>query len=156
MTVPGSNSIRILAVDDEPSVLMLYEETLGPESNPSHFDLTLCTQAGQAVEAAQAAVAENKPFAVAFLDVRMPPGPDGVWLRGLFWLYHVILKEFRGIDSFQHKIALFKRLIKGKLIQLWVNVVLGTPWISLLDWSFEGRLPLSLNEGERGGNNPFF
>ena len=80
MTVPEPNSIRILAVDDEPSVLMLYQETLRPESNPSHFDLTLCTQAGQAVEAVQVAVAESKPFTVAFLDVRMPPGPDGVWL----------------------------------------------------------------------------
>jgi hypothetical protein len=38
-----------------------------------------------------------------------------VWLRGTLWFFHVLLKEFGGIDSFQDKIALFKRLIKRKI-----------------------------------------
>ncbi len=80
MTADIANSIRILAVDDESSILMLYEETLRPESNPNHFSLTLCSQAEEALDTVRRAVEEGKPFTVAFLDVRMPPGPDGVWL----------------------------------------------------------------------------
>jgi len=67
-------------VDDEPAILSLYQETLQPESNPNHFDLTLCSQAEEALDAFRTAVEKGKPFAVTFLDLRMPPGPDGIWL----------------------------------------------------------------------------
>ncbi|MGD8313256.1 MAG: HD domain-containing protein [Syntrophobacterales bacterium] len=80
MVKPRSNSVRILVVDDEPAILSLYQETLQPQSNPNHFDLTLCSQAEEALDAFRAAMDEGKPFAVAFLDLRMPPGPDGIWL----------------------------------------------------------------------------
>ncbi|MCG6946370.1 MAG: HD domain-containing protein [Deltaproteobacteria bacterium] len=74
------NSVRILVVDDEPAILSLYQATLQPRSKPKHFELTLCRQAAEAFDAFQTAVGEGKPFAVAFLDLRMPPGPDGIWL----------------------------------------------------------------------------
>ena len=77
---PRPNSIRILVVDDEPSILTLYQETLQPKSNLNHFDLNLCSQAEEALDAFRTAVEEGKPFAVTFLDLRMPPGPDGIWL----------------------------------------------------------------------------
>ena len=80
MAKPIPNSIRILVVDDEPAILSLYQETLQPKSNPNHFDLTLCSQAEEALDAFRIAVEEGKPFAVTFLDLRMPPGPDGIWL----------------------------------------------------------------------------
>lgn len=80
MAKPIPNSIRILVVDDEPAILSLYQETLQPESNPNHFDLTLCSQAEEALDAFRTAVEEGKHFAVTFLDLRMPPGPDGIWL----------------------------------------------------------------------------
>jgi putative nucleotidyltransferase with HDIG domain len=80
MAKPRLNSIRILVVDDEPAILSLYQETLQPESNPNHFDLTLCSQAEDALDAFRTAVEEGKHFAVTFLDLRMPPGPDGIWL----------------------------------------------------------------------------
>ena len=80
MAKPIPNSIRILVVDDEPAILSLYQETLQPESNPNNFDLTLCSQAEEALDAFRTAVEEGKPFAVTFLDLRMPPGPDGIWL----------------------------------------------------------------------------
>ncbi|MGW8221977.1 MAG: response regulator [Syntrophobacteria bacterium] len=80
MAKPRPNSIRILVVDDEPAILSLYQETLQPESNPNHFDLTLCSQAEDALDAFRTAVEEGKHFAVTFLDLRMPPGPDGIWL----------------------------------------------------------------------------
>jgi putative nucleotidyltransferase with HDIG domain len=80
MAKSRSNSVRILVVDDEPAILSLYQETLQLESNPNHFDLTLCSQAEEALDAFRTAVEEGKPFAVTFLDLRMPPGPDGIWL----------------------------------------------------------------------------
>ncbi|MEE9527277.1 MAG: HD domain-containing phosphohydrolase, partial [Syntrophobacteria bacterium] len=80
MTAPERNPIRILAVDDELSILMLYKETLHADSNSHRFDLSMCSQAEEALDAVRKAVEEGNPFAVAFLDVRMPPGPDGVWL----------------------------------------------------------------------------
>ena len=80
MTAPERNPIRILAVDDELSILMLYKETLHADSHSHHFDLSICGQAEEALDAIRQAVEEGNPFAVVFLDVRMPPGPDGVWL----------------------------------------------------------------------------
>ena len=74
------NSIRILVVDDESSILTLYQETLQPRWKPNHFELTLCSQAQEALDFFRTAVEQEKPFAVAFLDLRMPPGPDGIWL----------------------------------------------------------------------------
>jgi diguanylate cyclase (GGDEF)-like protein len=43
------------------------------------FVPVFCEGAEAAVAAVREAVAADDPFAVAFLDMRMPPGPDGVW-----------------------------------------------------------------------------
>ncbi|HUT29876.1 MAG TPA: PAS domain S-box protein [Sedimentisphaerales bacterium] len=96
-------SPRILVVDDEQAILDEFREILCPnrvldEVNrkfqdlyaklfpttcpaplAASFDLVLCRQAEEAVEEVRAAVKQDKPFAVVFVDVRMPPGPDGVW-----------------------------------------------------------------------------
>ncbi len=45
----------------------------------TYFVPVFCEGAEAAVAAVRDAVAEDDPFAVAFLDMRMPPGPDGVW-----------------------------------------------------------------------------
>jgi len=95
--------MRILVVDDEEAILDSYQEILGAGRKPFEseleaerlaeklfgkptqksrklpFDLALCRQADRAVDAVKTAVEEKKPFAVAFIDVRLPPGPDGVW-----------------------------------------------------------------------------
>jgi DNA-binding NarL/FixJ family response regulator len=99
----GSNLLRILAVDDEQAILDSYRQVLCPDGDlreseskmedlalklfgessskslTPEFDLALCLQGDDAVEVVKTAVEENKPFAVAFVDVRLPPGPDGVW-----------------------------------------------------------------------------
>jgi diguanylate cyclase len=46
------------------------------------FKPTFCDGAEAAVAAVREAIAADDPFAVAFLDMRMPPGPDGVWAAG--------------------------------------------------------------------------
>jgi diguanylate cyclase len=43
------------------------------------FATVFCEGAEAAVAAVRDALSADDPFAVAFLDMRMPPGPDGVW-----------------------------------------------------------------------------
>ncbi|HIJ22161.1 MAG: response regulator [Gammaproteobacteria bacterium] len=42
------------------------------------FDLVCCTQGYDAVEEVHKAILANRPFAVALIDMRMPPGIDGM------------------------------------------------------------------------------
>jgi len=101
--------IRVLVVDDEPEIREAYRQVLCSSEvnlemtgfhelrsrlfrkNPAEalrraaaraatsFEPVFCEQATQAVTAVKESLARNEPFAVVFLDVRMPPGPDGVW-----------------------------------------------------------------------------
>ncbi len=104
----NQTAIRVLVVDDEPGVRDAYRQVLAQsdvsqevegfrelrsrlfrnatgQSRPkgrSHsttFEPVFCDQAPAAVAAVKEALAHNQPFAVVFLDMRMPPGPDGVW-----------------------------------------------------------------------------
>ncbi len=43
------------------------------------FEPVFCDGAEAAVTAVKESLARNQPFAVVFLDMRMPPGPDGAW-----------------------------------------------------------------------------
>ena len=90
---------RILVADDLPSIHDDYRKILAPVtpvrpnfadfaefaprlSAPTEpvaaFDLECVLQGEPAVAAAAAARAAGRPFALAFVDVRMPPGIDGV------------------------------------------------------------------------------
>jgi diguanylate cyclase len=99
--------IRVLVVDDEPEVREAYRQILcdsevNLEMTGFHelrsrlfkkaatdsgrarlrmtsFEAVFCEQAAQAVAAVKDGLARNEPFALVFLDMRMPPGPDGVW-----------------------------------------------------------------------------
>lgn len=48
-------------------------------SRTTTFAPVFCGGAEAAVAAVREAMAAEDPFAIAFLDARMPPGPDGVW-----------------------------------------------------------------------------
>ena len=104
--------IRVLVVDDEQAVLDAYRQVLGrPRRNPDRealdelrakiflasagaavaagstpqapqFEPVFCSGAEAAVAAVREACGADRPFAVAFLDMRMPPGPDGAWAAG--------------------------------------------------------------------------
>lgn len=80
---------RILALDDEETILGLYEQILSPE-NPIYdtpgglpaFELTCCHQGDEGIERVRGALEAGEPYAVVFLDIHMPPGPDGVYTAG--------------------------------------------------------------------------
>jgi PAS domain S-box-containing protein len=98
----GSSDIRVLVADDDPAILDVYASTLHlaaglavPQTQLSVLQarlfsgtsagvfsppcaLTLCSQGDEAIEKIREAGQAGKPFAVAFLDVRMPPGLDGI------------------------------------------------------------------------------
>jgi signal transduction histidine kinase len=100
-----SNQLRILVADDEPKILELYQNILAPDNavdtrfsdidelagklfgkkekkktSGTTFDTVFCRQGDEALAAVKTSLKENRPFSVAFLDVRMPPGPDGIWV----------------------------------------------------------------------------
>ena len=95
----SEEATRILAVDDEQPVREAYRAVLctadaesdelaeteaelfgAPESatDKRPFDVTFAAQGEEAVAAVAASIAEERPFQLVFLDVRMPPGLDGV------------------------------------------------------------------------------
>jgi HD-GYP domain-containing protein (c-di-GMP phosphodiesterase class II) len=78
----NNKRFRILAVDDDEIILDLYQKILSP-ANPlptmPTFEVTCCPQGTAAVDEVERSLKENAPFAVAFLDLNMPPGPDGQW-----------------------------------------------------------------------------
>jgi diguanylate cyclase (GGDEF)-like protein len=100
--------IRVLVVDDEAEVRDAYRQIFtGPVEGaqsaarrnlgaklfgreerklpvrPVHsalsFEPEFCDSAEAAVAAVRASLKDKRPYAVVFMDMRMPPGPDGVW-----------------------------------------------------------------------------
>ena len=82
MSKHNNQRFRILVVDDDAMILDLYKRILTPD-NPlpamPAFEVICCTQGDEAVDAVKKSLADNTPYAVAFLDLNMPPGPDGQW-----------------------------------------------------------------------------
>ena len=106
-SLPSNN--RILIIDDNPSIHtdirkilagkdheadlfagaknLLFDE----ESSPSHqtrFEIDSAFQGQEGLQKVEAADAAGHPFAVAFVDVRMPPGWDGVETIHRIWRKH--------------------------------------------------------------------
>lgn len=97
----GRDYIRVLIADDDEFVLDCYREAfLEPEStremrtldalsaelfnvqedveDETRFEVTACSQGNDAISLAKEAANDGHPFDVVILDVRMPPGIDGV------------------------------------------------------------------------------
>ncbi|MGB6603576.1 MAG: EAL domain-containing protein [Steroidobacteraceae bacterium] len=107
MSELNQSAIRVLVVDDEAEVRDAYRQILlesevsremagfhalrsrlfnkqggttsRPRTQSAGFEPVFCDQADAAVAAVREALAQERPFAVVFLDMRMPPGADGVW-----------------------------------------------------------------------------
>lgn len=100
-TIQDQDYIKVLVADDDENVLDCYREAFGDDEqtnqmkaldalaaelfdadddgeNSPKFDIVACSQGDDAIKVAEAAQEEGKPFDVVILDVRMPPGIDGV------------------------------------------------------------------------------
>jgi CheY-like chemotaxis protein len=94
-------SIRILIADDDEHILECYRQAFGDTESTDYlkaldaldaelfdvdaaieelprFDVVSCSQGGDAISLARKAAHDGHPFDVVILDVRMPPGIDGV------------------------------------------------------------------------------
>ena len=98
---------RVLAVDDDHAILEVYEDILGTgnalslqvdqglkelcglsgygdkekvDTNTAkeNFELVTADQGLDAVKHTKQALEEGKPSSIAFIDIRMPPGIDGL------------------------------------------------------------------------------
>ena len=89
---------KILVVDDDPQVLSAYREVLvtpvdevadliellgdslrkEPENDSNDREIVEANSAAQAISLVENALSQGDPFTVAFVDIRMPPGMDGV------------------------------------------------------------------------------
>ena len=82
MSESDNNHFRILVVDDDATILDLYQRILNPTIPPPslpNFEITCCSQGDDAVNRVKRSTERNEPYAVVFLDLNMPPGPDGQW-----------------------------------------------------------------------------
>ena len=68
---------KILAVDDEPLILKQYEKLFSGQHARS-FDLSQYDNGRAAAIAVESAAITENPFSVALIDMRMPPGIDGL------------------------------------------------------------------------------
>jgi signal transduction histidine kinase len=103
---PNPNSFRLLIVDDNPAIHDDIRKILAgrddadqdfadakarifgrPESVPqrSRFELDSAFQGEEAQALVREAARAGRPYALAFVDVRMPPGWDGIETIGRLW-----------------------------------------------------------------------
>ena len=96
-----NRNTRVLIVDDQDAIHTDFQEILSKATNgkaasddlapaflPAHtepsttylptFELTHASSGDEAYRLIKAAMEANRPFAVAFIDIRMPPGIDGI------------------------------------------------------------------------------
>jgi diguanylate cyclase (GGDEF)-like protein len=95
---------RILIVDDTPSIHDDFRKILGPETDDEQtlagteaalfgtpptdrltFQLDSAYQGQEALELVKHALAEGRPYALVFTDMRMPPGWDGLETIEQLW-----------------------------------------------------------------------
>jgi signal transduction histidine kinase/FixJ family two-component response regulator len=100
----SAQDFRLLIVDDTPAIHEDFRKILFPGQNPElakletqlfgspagtiprlRFVLDSAYQGQQALALVQRGLAENRPYALAFVDVRMPPGWDGIETIGRLW-----------------------------------------------------------------------
>jgi len=100
-----ARSYRILIVDDNAAIHADFRKILGPDSSAAnleveeavlfdspviaipraHFILSFASQGQEALELMQAAYQAGDRFSLVFMDVRMPPGWDGIKTAGKLW-----------------------------------------------------------------------
>lgn len=104
--VPASPANRILIVDDNPAIHADFLKVLGRSDSSrqelitveaalfgekqvgaslAEFEMDSAYQGPEALEKVRRAQAEGRPYALAFVDMRMPPGWDGIETITRMW-----------------------------------------------------------------------
>lgn len=81
---------KVLGVDSADAQLRdteanLFGATAAPASASLEFEIDSAMQGEEGVERVRAALKEGRPYAVAFVDMRMPPGMDGLQTILALW-----------------------------------------------------------------------
>ncbi len=98
---------RILVVDDNPAIhedfrkiilghqahnsalsaaeAVLFDDPSATRTRPVQFSIESAFQGREALEKVERSLVEGRPFAMAFVDVRMPPGWDGIETIAHLW-----------------------------------------------------------------------
>ena len=84
-SIKDKPAVRVISVDDSPEMHELYQKILIADENESgqkaglpSFALDCASQGREALEMVIQARQAGRPYAVAFVDMRMPPGWDGI------------------------------------------------------------------------------
>ena len=103
--MPNSFNRRILVIDDNRAIHDDFRKILSPMAQGSaygqiatdlfgesveqnevvSFELDVASQGREGLEMVKQALAQDKPYGVAFIDVRMPPGWDGIETTAEIW-----------------------------------------------------------------------
>jgi PAS domain S-box-containing protein len=67
------------------AAMKLFGEPAGPTSSSLGFELDSAYQGAEGLEQVSAALEASRPYAMAFVDMRMPPGWDGVETAERLW-----------------------------------------------------------------------
>lgn len=101
MNPNAAPDIRVLIADDDEHILQCYRQAFSDDRSSDFvqtlssleaelfdpqpatgkarsFDVVACSQGSDAISLAEEAARDGRPFDVVILDVRMPPGIDGV------------------------------------------------------------------------------
>jgi two-component system, sensor histidine kinase and response regulator len=105
MNINPSQNHRILVIDDNRAIHEDFKKILGKKKTPDNlaadeaalfgeeaprmelpeFQIDSAFQGKEGLEMIEKSLAENRPYAMAFVDVRMPPGWDGVETTAQIW-----------------------------------------------------------------------
>ncbi len=110
MTTPGSNHrYRVLIIDDNAAIHEDFRKILGevsgartalrdvqstlfggdsPSPAGTFFDIDCASQGEEGLGLVRKALADGRPYSVAFVDGRMPPGWDGIETISHLWRAH--------------------------------------------------------------------
>ncbi len=159
------NSNKILVIDDElpvresyQSILcnqgydplseleQLFDDDSEVEENTTPFEVCFASQGEEGVELAAQAFQQGEPYAIAFIDMRMPPGMDGLataqQLRAIdhqIQIIFVTAYSDRSIDELDHALGtdmllLRKPFTSDEVLQLARNSLRNWNHLRQVEW----------------------
>ncbi len=105
MSSPAPSHRRVLVIDDNPAIHEDFQKILAASDDstsldalesvlfgapqtrdgPYHFEVDTASQGEEGIRRVRQAQREGRPYALAFVDIRMPPGIDGVETTSRLW-----------------------------------------------------------------------